>query len=316
MKRNSSRILNIGSINLDEVFTVQRFILPGETMSCRGYERFLGGKGNNQSTALGRAGARVHHAGKVGRDGRPAVEMLALSGVDTSRIRESEIPTGRALIQVDDTGQNCIILYGGSNRDLTRDDMEFFLEGWGPGDSVLLQNELSSLAYAMERAKRKGLRIYFNPSPADESLSGLPLDAVDCFILNEVEGAMLAGLEAGSVPPPAGQDAAAMTSDKHAGAMLAALRSRFPLAELVLTLGASGSYYSGMDGTQEFMPAMKVKVVDTTAAGDTFTGYFIAARLRGESPRAAMEEASAAAALCVQKPGASASIPYRADLAV
>lgn len=290
------RILNIGSINLDEVFSVPHFIRPGETMSCRSYQRFVGGKGNNQSTALGRAGAKVCHAGKIGQDGHFAVELLVQSGVDTSRIRSAELPTGRALIQVDPTGQNCIILFGGANQAITQEDVGLFLEGWGKGDAVLFQNEISDLAYALAEAKKKGLRIYFNPSPADELLDGLPLDAVDCFILNEVEGAMLAGLETGP------------------DAMLSALRKRFPRAELVLTLGASGARYDGPDGTRVSVPAKKVKAVDTTAAGDTFTGYFIAARLRGADPQAAMEEANAAAAICVQKPGAAASIPFRAEL--
>ncbi|MDX9956962.1 MAG: ribokinase [Spirochaetia bacterium] len=314
------RILNIGSINLDEVFSVPHFIRPGETMSCRTYERFVGGKGNNQSTALGRAGADVHHAGKIGQDGHFAAELLADSGVDISRVRSAEVPTGRALIQVDETGQNCIILFGGANRAITRDDIDSFLEGWSKGDSVLFQNEISSLAYAMDEARKKGLRIYFNPSPADELLAGLPLDAVDCFILNEVEGAMLAGAEASmgasqvawpDAAPEARPDASLSTDPD---AMLAALRRRFPRAELLLTLGASGARFEGPDGIKVAVQARRVKAVDTTAAGDTFTGYFIAARLREESPQKAMEEATAAAAICVQKPGAAASIPYRAEL--
>jgi ribokinase len=272
-------------------------------MSCRSYERFIGGKGNNQSTALGRAGAKVHHGGKIGQDGQAAVELLALSGVDTSRVRSTEVPTGRALIQVDQTGQNCIILFGGANQAISSEDVDFFLEGWGPGDAVLFQNEISALAYAMEKAKKKGLSIYFNPSPADERLAGLPLDAVDCFILNEVEGAILAGLEPGT-PELSSQ----------ADVMLAALRRRFPLAELLLTLGASGARYESPDGTSVSVPAERVRAVDTTAAGDTFTGYFIAARLRGDSPQRAMKEAAAAAAICVQKPGAAASIPFRTEL--
>jgi ribokinase len=229
------------------------------------------------------------------------------------------VPTGRALIQVDESGQNCIILFGGANRTITREDVDSFLDGWGEGDAVLFQNEISSLPYAMEKARKRGLRIYFNPSPADESLAGLPLEAVDCFILNEVEGAMLSGLEAspGGTGSVGGLAALECTSHKvpvEADAMLAALRVRFQRAELLLTLGASGACYEGSDGTRASVQAERVKAVDTTAAGDTFTGYFIAARLRGESPQAAMEKATAAAAICVQKPGAAASIPFRAEL--
>lgn len=296
-----SRILNLGSINLDEVFTVPHFIRPGETMACRSYERFVGGKGNNQSTALGRAGAEVHHAGKVGPDGRFAVDLLRESGVDVSRVAESALATGRALIQVDAKGQNCIILYGGANRDIAESDVDAFLEGWGEGDAVLFQNEVSCLGYAMAQAKKRGMKIFLNPSPADEIIGTLPLDAVDCFILNELEGAMLAGLDAASGPA-------------FAGEVLERLRRRFPKADLVLTLGADGARWSGAGGESFAVPAAKVAPVDTTAAGDTFTGYLVAALLRGEAPAAAMREASAAAGICVTRVGAAPSIPYRREL--
>ena len=294
-----SRILNIGSINLDEVFSVPHFIRPGETMACRAYERFVGGKGNNQSTALARAGAEVHHAGKVGADGRFAVDLLREAGVEVSRVLEGATPSGRALIQVEEGGQNCIILFGGANRAITRKDLDGFLDGWGKGDSILLQNETSELAYTMEKAAERGLRMYFNPSPADEIIGALPLDLVDCFILNEVEGAILCGIEPAAAEPVA---------------MLGALRSRFPRADLLLTLGPAGSRWSGLDGTALVVPAAPARVVDTTAAGDTFTGYFIAATLRGEPPAAALDEATRAAAICVSRKGAAPSIPKREEL--
>ncbi len=293
------RILNVGSINLDEVFTVPRFIAPGETMACVAYERFLGGKGNNQSTALARAGAAVHHAGKVGEDGGAAVAALAASGVDVSRVIASGTPTGRALIQVDADGQNCIILYGGANRAVTRDDVDSFLEGWGKGDAALFQNEVSCLDYAMERAADRGLRIFFNPSPADDLVEALPLDRVSCFILNEVEAAMLCGRE---------------RSDADPRDLLALLRARFPRADLVLTLGERGARYSGADGEESAVEAERVRAVDTTAAGDTFTGYYIAAALRGEGTRVALAEATRAAAICVTRKGAAPSIPRRDEL--
>ncbi len=291
------RILNIGSINLDEVFSVPHFIQPGETMAGRGYQRFVGGKGNNQSTALARAGAETHHAGKVGADGRFAVDLLRSAGVDVSRVREGDTPTGRALIQVDPAGQNCIILYGGANRDIAEADVDYFLEGWGAGDAVLFQNEISSLGYAMRQARSRKLRLFFNPSPADEIIPTLPLDAVDCFILNEIEGALLAGTDAAD-----------------ADQVLGALRRRFPGADVLLTLGAAGARYAGADGTQCRVAAAPVKAVDTTAAGDTFTGYFIAALLDGAGPQAAMELAARAAGICVTRQGAASSIPRRDEL--
>lgn len=309
-----SRILSIGSINLDEVFSVSHFIRPGETMACLSFERFVGGKGNNQSTALARAGAEVHHAGKIGADGRFAVELLRDSGVDASRVIEADVPTGRALIQVDPSGQNCILLFGGANRAISNADIDVFLTGWGKGDAVLFQNEISALSYAMERAKKQGLRIYLNPSPADEVIRTLPLEAVDCFILNEIEGALLAGEElAGEGFMVGGKDSALSVADQGEKVLLA-LRKRFPQADIVLTLGAAGACYSGRDGTELVVPAAPVKPVDTTAAGDTFTGYFIAAVLRGETPAIAMKEASVAAGICVTRKGAVVSIPRRGEV--
>jgi ribokinase len=313
-----SRILSIGSINLDEVFSVPHFIRPGETMACLSFERFVGGKGNNQSTALVRAGAEVHHAGKVGADGLFAVELLRDSGVDASRVIETAVPTGRALIQVDPSGQNCILLFGGANRAITNADIDAFLTGWGKGDAVLFQNEISALPYAIERAKKQGLRIYLNPSPADEVIRTLPLDAVDCFILNEIEGALLAGENlAGEVVAGgglAGGKDSPLSVAEQGEKVLGTLRKRFPHADIVLTLGAAGACYSGVDGTKLTVPAAPVKPVDTTAAGDTFTGYFIAAMLRGETPAVAMKEATAAAGICVTRKGAVVSIPRREEV--
>lgn len=298
-----AKIINIGSLNLDEVFAVPHFIKPAETMACLSYRRFIGGKGTNQSIALARAGARVFHAGKVGEDGAAAISTLAEAGVDVSLVLRSSGTTGRALIQVDPSGQNCIILYAGANRDIGEPDVDRFLSSFGPGDAALFQNETSSLGYAMEAAGRKSLRIFFNPSPADEGLGVLPFDLVDCLILNEVEGAALAGMG------EPGIDAAAAAQD-----MLAGLRRAYPRPDLVLTLGAAGVRYLGSDGERIAVPALPVDPVDTTAAGDTFTGYYVAARLRGEPAGLALRDATAAAAVCVTRIGASPSIPRREEL--
>jgi ribokinase len=295
-----TRILNIGSLNIDEVFSVDHFVGPGETIACRSFARHAGGKGNNQSVALARAGSAVSHAGKVGVDGRFLVEGLAAAGVDVSRVVEAGVPTGRAVIQVEDSGQNCIILLGGANREMGRADIDGFLEGWGPGDAVLLQNETGEVGYALAQAALKGLEIFFNPSPIRENIAGLPLREVDWLILNEVEGAAIAGLPARAPAPPE--------------AILAALRAGLPRTDLVLTLGADGVRYSGADGRSLSLPALRVEAVDTTAAGDTFTGYFIAAVLRGEDVEAALREAVRAAAICVTRPGAVPSIPLRSEL--
>ena len=282
-------------MNIDEVFQVPRFVRPAETIPCRSYARHSGGKGNNQSVALARAGASVSLAGRIGADGRFLLDGLVAAGVDVSRVIEGGTPTGRAIIQVDDEGQNCIIHLGGANNEISRADIDGFLAGWGAGDSILFQNETSEVGYALAEASRRGLSLFFNPSPVKENLRDLPLDKVDYLILNEVEGAALAG-------------------DAEPGAILRVLRSRLPATNLVLTLGADGLRYSGADGTSLVLAAEKVEVVDTTAAGDTFTGFFIAALLRGEAPRTALGEAVRAASVCVTRAGAAESIPTRGEL--
>lgn len=288
------RILVIGSINFDEVYSVTDIVIPGQTISCSSYNRYLGGKGNNQAIALARAGASVSFGGKCGSDGKDAVDFLASCGVDTDRIGVSSAPTGRAIIQVDRRGENSIIVYGGANRDIGLEDLEEILRGWGEGDSVLFQNEISSLAEAIALAHDRGLRVYLNPSPADSVINSLPLDLVDCLILNSLEASLISGLD-----------------ERRSDALVTALVRKFPETEILVTLGAKGSLWSDGTGESVRMGAASVSVVDTTAAGDTFTGYFIAARLRGESPEKAMREASAAAGLCVTCAGAVPSIPER-----
>jgi ribokinase len=290
------RVLNIGSLNVDEIFSVASFVRPGETISCRGYARNAGGKGNNQSIALARAGAQVSHAGKVGSDGTFLVELLREAGVDVSRIAGSAAPSGRAIIQVDAAGQNCIILLGGANQDIARSDIDAFLDGWGKGDALLLQNEISNVDHALEEAARRGLRVFLNPSPMTAEIMRLPLEKTGCLIFNEVEGEALTG-----EPDPV--------------RILASLRGRCPRTDLVLTLGAAGLRYSGADGSAFALPARKVTAVDSTAAGDTFTGYFIAALARGDGPERALDEGIRAAAICVSRAGAVPSIPLRCEIA-
>lgn len=289
------RILNIGSLNLDEVFAVEHFVEPGETLACLSYGRFPGGKGANQSLALARAGAEVFHAGKIGDDGEALRALLSESGADCSRLLVSAQPTGRALIQVRRDGQNCIILFGGANHDIGRSDIDAFLEGWGRGDAVLLQNETSELRYALEESVRRGCRVFLNPSPMTPTLAELPLEKLSGLLLNEVEGE-------------------ALTGRSDAIGILAALRARCPGTDLVLTLGAAGVEYSGADGARLSLAARRVEAVDTTAAGDTFTGFFLAALARGEGAELALEEGTRAASICVTRKGASTSIPWRREL--
>lgn len=284
------KILSFGSLNLDMVYDVEHFVMPGETLSSSRLEKFCGGKGLNQSLALARAGAQVYHAGLVGDDGDPLVEQLRADGVDVAHVGRWQGATGHAIIQVDKRGQNCILLYGGANRQVTPEQVDRVLQSFGKGDLVLLQNEISSLPYIIESAHRKGLLVALNPSPYNEEIERCDLSLVDYFLLNEVEGGQISG-------------------KTEPDDILQALRARFPRAAFVLTLGKRGAVYD--DGTTRCAHGIyKVPVVDTTAAGDTFTGYFLAAVGKGLFPQRALELASKASSLAVSVKGASNSIPH------
>jgi ribokinase len=287
-------VINFGSLNVDHVYRVAHFVRPGETLASQSYNRFPGGKGFNQSVALARAGVPVRHAGKIGADGLWLQSYLADCGADTAGIETTDGPTGHAIIQVTPQGENAIVLHGGANRRITPADAERTLATAGPGDLLLLQNEISALPEIMQTAAARGLSIAFNPAPMDASVLDLPLDLVGTFILNEVEAGMLAGV-----------------ADESA--MLAAMRRRFPNAAVVLTLGSKGARYADARETLA-APAVPVKAVDTTAAGDTFIGYFLAERILGRDAGTALATACRAAAICVTRPGAAVSIPTRAEV--
>jgi ribokinase len=285
------RVLTFGSINIDIVFAVPHFVRPGETIAANGVKQFAGGKGANQSVALARAGATVFHAGRVGTDGAWVVDQLRPFGVDTSLIViDAERRTGSAFIQVDPTGQNAIVLDGGANHAITHDQIESTLAQFGPGDVLLLQNELNDVPTLIRAAKQRGLTIAFNPAPMTDAVRDYPLDLIDTLIVNEIEAEALAG-----------------TSDPSA-----ALR-RLPGRHRYLTLGERGAI--AFDGQAEFTAAApRVDAVDTTAAGDTFIGFCLASRLREESVERSMALACRAAALCVSRPGAMQSIPALAEV--
>jgi len=285
------RVLNFGSLNIDNVFAVQEFVRPGETLAAKSFSRGAGGKGLNQSIALARAGVSVSHAGKIGPDGIFLKETLSADGVDVSFVDVSPNEfTGSAMIQVSSSGENCIILYGGANQNISRSQIERAFETFSSEDILLIQNEINSLDLIMHKAAEKGMRIFFNPAPMTDNVFELPLNLVDTFIVNEIEGAMLARSE---------------------DDVLQVLRQKYSNSNILLTLGSRGAFYLAKGEVKPvFSPACKVeKVVDTTAAGDTFTGYFISGIIRGLSPADALLLASQAAALCISAPGASSSLP-------
>jgi ribokinase len=283
-------VINFGSLNYDYFYQVPHLVRPGETITSETFRRSCGGKGLNQSIALAHAGAKVFHAGNVGQDGQMLISCLHGAGVDTRYVTVSKSrPSGHAIIQVDPTGQNSIIIHGGANHEVPVEDARRVLGNFKHGDALLLQNEISSLASIIDYGRKQGLTLYLNPAPMSRDLLECPLGSVDYFIINEIEGKELTG---GSEPM----------------AVIRAMRKRFPRAVTILTLGERGvicAWGQSIIST----PAENVRPLDTTAAGDTFIGFFVAWRLKGEAIEDCVRVACRAAAICVTRQGSVESIP-------
>lgn len=291
------KVLNFGSMNIDYVYRVPHFVGRGETLFSTERNIFSGGKGVNQSVALARAGLIVYHAGCIGKEGTLLLDALRDAGVDTTCVRVlADVPTGHTVIQNAEDGDNCILLFGGANREIAKDQVDETLKMFEEGDYLVLQNEINNLAFIMEKAHEKGMKVVLNPSPMDEDVLKLPLHTVSYFFVNEIEASQLTGVAA-----------------DDADGLVSALRERFPDAKVVLTLGANGSRFINGDEvfSQDIFP---VRAVDTTAAGDTFTGFFLAGITEGKSPDKALELAARASAITVTRPGAAPSIPTREEV--
>lgn len=283
-------IYNLGSLNIDYVYHVPHFVRPGETLASREMQIFPGGKGLNQSVALGRAGASVRHGGLINNNDKWLVDVLQHSNVDTSYIQSISSPSGHAIIQVDSSGQNSILLFAGANHSFTREYIETVLADAKKNDILLIQNEINHLELIFEIAHEKEMQIAFNPSPFDKGILDLPLSYVKWWICNEIEGNELSG-------------------KRDALDIVDSLLQKFPESNILLTLGKEGCIFKNASLFVSH-PSYKVKAVDTTAAGDTFTGYFLAMIARGGEVDKALQIASFAAALAVSREGASSSIPF------
>ncbi|WP_106478221.1 ribokinase [Phytohalomonas tamaricis] len=290
-------LYNYGSINIDHVYRVPHLVRPGETLSSLSYRQVLGGKGSNQTIAVARAGGNVMHWGRLGRKDRWVLETLTSSGANIAHIEIAEEASGHTVIQVDDEGENSIVLYPGANHGFSRAHLEALFSITQPGEWLLLQNECNATDEVLALAHQHGMKIAFNPAPMNAEVRKLPLEHVDVLFLNRGEAAML--LDADDNTPTE--------------ALLDQLEQRFPATEIVLTLGAEGVAYRHGESRLQ-IPAQRVEAVDTTGAGDTFIGYFMAARLAQAPIETCLQRATTAAALCVQREGAAPSIPTTAEL--
>lgn len=288
------RVLNFGSINVDYVYTVEHFVRPGETLSCQQYRRFAGGKGLNQSIALAQAGASVYHAGKVGAADTWLKTLMADQGVDTKFVDTINGPSGHAIIQVNAAGENSIVIVGGANQLIGEADIQRIVAEFGPDDYLLVQNEVNAVPQIIHSAKAKDLTIVFNPAPISPQVLNYPLELVDILIVNETE-------------------AHSLTGESEVEKIYENFNHRYPHAALVLTMGQKGAAYFSPQ-VRLHQPAEQVHVVDTTGAGDTFIGFFLAEFIRTNDPKAALGYATRAAAICVTRHGAADSIPSRGEL--
>ena len=289
------KILSFGSLNIDYVYSVPHFVKKGETLSAKELNVYTGGKGLNQSIALARAGVETYQAGAIGTDGMFLLEQLKEAGVKTDLVKIlDDVRTGNAIIQNDDEGDNCIVLFGGANQAITKEQVDEVFKDFTNEDYLLIQNEINELSYIVEKAKEEGMKIILNPSPMNEKIMKLPLDQIDYFILNEIEAMHLLEMD-----KPEEIDGKYIASLLH---------ERFKDATIVLTLGSEGSVCISDDEYVE-QSIYKVKAIDTTAAGDTYTGYFIAGILNGKTIKESMDIASKASAIAVTRQGAAPSIP-------
>jgi ribokinase len=288
------KILNYGSLNIDRVYTVENFVRPGETVSSRKFELFPGGKGLNQSVSIAKSGVDVYHAGKIGPDGNLLLGTLNEAGVHTDFVSTNGSSTGHAVIQVNKYGNNCILLHGGANLEITTSEIDSVLNNFTAGDILLLQNEINNIPYIVDRAFEKYMRIVINPSPMDSTIKDLDFQKVTYLILNEVEGADLTG-------------------ETEPSKIIDYLLELYPQLKVVLTLGRIGSMYGDAHCRLQ-QGAYPVNAVDTTGAGDTYLGYFISRIADGSPIWSALRIAAQASAVAVTRRGAAISIPDRGEV--
>ena len=284
------KILNFGSINKDFVYLVDDFVQPGETISSNSHDIFLGGKGLNQSVALAHAGVSIYHAGCIDKKDSSIIEELNNWGVNTENILGLEKPTGHAIIQVNKKGENSIIIHGGTNHSITSHQIDSCLKKFKTGDILVLQNEINNIEEIINKGYKKGMKIFFNPAPFSKNILNYSLKKVHTIIFNQSEGN---GLSMGNYTPKK---------------ILEIISKKYPSSNLLITLGEKGSIFKNKNNIIT-TDAIRVKSIDTTAAGDTYIGYYIASFSKNQPIKNCMKIASLAASITVTKMGGAISIP-------
>ncbi|WP_270597545.1 ribokinase [Anaerococcus vaginalis] len=288
------KILNFGSLNIDIFFRVENIVKPGETISAKSIEKRPGGKGLNQSVALSKSFENVYHAGSVGDDGVFLIDYLKSENINTKYIKKSDKLTGNAIIQVDDKGENSIVLYKGANFDNDKKFIDEVLNDFSKDDILLLQNEISSMKYLIDKAYEKGMKIVLNPSPITDEIKEFDFNKIDLLLVNEIEAKDIANKD---------------NIDESINYFMAT----YPNINLIVTLGSKGSIFVNKNEKIK-QEGIKVQSVDSTGAGDTFTGFFVSYFYQGKNVRDCLKFASLASALSVTKSGASISIPSLCDV--
>ncbi len=283
-------VWNLGSINVDLFYRLPHLPRPGETLPASSHETGLGGKGANQSVAIARAGAQVHHIGMIGTDNAWVLDRLSGYGVDVTHVDRAEAATGHAIIMVDELGENSIVTFAGANYAQLVGNIEDALDAAKPGDILALQTEVSHLAEAAQIARKKGLFVVYSAAPFKPEIAKKMLAQVDLVVLNEIE---------------AGQLAEAMGQPVE----------KIPVANMLVTRGARGALWRDqVTGDTNEVSAFAVEPVDTTGAGDCFIGYVLAGLDQGLARPAAMRLGAAAAALQVTRPGTADAMPARDEV--
>ncbi|MEB0039849.1 MULTISPECIES: ribokinase [unclassified Pseudomonas] len=298
-----ANVVVVGSLNMDLVTRAQRLPRAGETLAGESFTTVPGGKGANQAVAAARLGAHVAMVGCVGDDayGEQLRAALLTEQIDCEAVTiATGVSSGVALIVVDASSQNAIVIVAGGNRRLTPEVLAGFDAKLAQADVIICQLEvpMDTVAYTLKRGRELGKVVILNPAPATGPLPSAWLPMIDYLIPNESEAAALSGLAVDSLA----------SAEKAANKLLEA-----GVAKVIITLGAQGSLFADGQGVQHF-PAPKVQPVDTTAAGDTFVGGFAAALAQGKSEAQAIQFGQIAAALSVTRAGAQPSIPHFNDV--